>query len=205
MTFSNILKSTVKISTIIIIGLAIVSCSTKVERTQAKDQKELSGKWNANDSKLVSKKAISSMLAGRWLRNHLKKNQKAPTIIVGKFTNLSHEIINIKTFIADIEREMINSGEIEFVASSDERNQIRDERLNQQTYSTSKTRKKMFQELGADYMLIGNLNSFVERVEGVQNIQYQIDMTLISLKNNKKVWVESQKHAKTIKRTLFGL
>lgn len=205
MIFSNILKSTVKTSAIIIMGLAIVSCSTNVKRTTAKDQKELSGKWNANDSKLVSKKVIGSMLSGRWVRNHLKGNQKAPTIIVGKFTNLSHEIINIKTFVADIEREMINSGEIEFVASSDERNQIRDERLNQQTFSSSETRKKMFQETGADYMLIGNLNSFVERVDGVQNIQYQVDMTLISLKNNKKVWVESQKHAKTIKRTLFGL
>lgn len=187
------------------VGLALVSCSTKVERTQAKDQNELSGKWNANDSRLVSKKAVSSMLKGRWVRNHLKSHQKAPTVIVGKFTNLSHEIINIKTFVADIEREMINSGEIEFVASSDERGQIRDERLNQQTYSNSKTRKQMFQETGADYMLTGNLNSFVERVKGVQNIQYQIDLTLISLKDNRKVWVESQKHAKTIKRTLFGL
>ena len=205
MTFKKVSKFSVKFSAIIMIGLALVACSTKVERTQAKDQNELSGKWNANDSRLVSKKAVSSMLTGRWVRNHLKSNKKAPTVIVGKFTNLSHEIINIKTFVADIEREMINSGEIEFVASSDERGQIRDERLNQQTFSNSKTRKQMFQETGADYMLTGHLNSFVERVKGVQNIQYQIDLTLISLKDNRKVWVESQKHAKTIKRTLFGL
>lgn len=196
---------TITTFTILLLGLSLAACSTSVKRGKAEDQTELSGKWNANDSRLVSKKVVDSMLEGRWVRNHLKKHQKSPTVIVGKITNLSHEIINVATFIADIEREMINSGEIQFVASSTERGQIRDERTDQSTNSSSETRKAPNKETGADYMLMGNLNSFVERVDGVQNLQYQIDLTLISLRDNKKVWVESQKHAKTIKRTLFGL
>lgn len=190
---------------VILFAAALVACSPSVKRGKAEDQKELTGKWNANDSRLVSKKIVGSMLKGRWVRNHLKAHQKSPTVIVGKITNLSHEIINVETFIADIEREMINSGEIEFVASSKERGQIRDERVDQSTNATRDTRKSPNKETGADYMLIGNLNSFVERVDGVQNLQYQIDLTLISLSDNKKVWVESQKHAKTVSRTLFGL
>lgn len=190
---------------ILLFGFALVACSTSVKRGQAEDQKELSGKWNANDSRLVSKKVVESMLKGRWVRNHLKAHHKSPTVIVGNITNLSHEIINVETFIADIEREMINSGEIEFVASSNERGQIRNERIDQSINSSRETRKLPNKEAGADYMLMGNLNSFVDRVDGVQNLQYQIDLTLISLRDNKKVWVESQKHAKTIKRTLFGL
>lgn len=190
---------------ILLFGFSLVACSPSVKRGKAEDQKELSGKWNANDSRLVSKKVVGSMLEGRWVRNHLKKHHKSPTIIVGKITNLSHEIINVATFIADIEREMINSGEIQFVASSDERGQIRNERTDQSINSSRDTRKAPNKESGADYMLIGNLNSFVERLDGVQNFQYQIDLTLISMRDNKKVWVESQKHAKTVKRTLFGL
>jgi len=194
-----------KSALIIILGLTLSACqSVSVKRGAAEDQTELSGKWNANDSKLVSKKMIGSMLDGRWLRNHLKKHQKEPTVIVGTFRNLSHEIINTSTFTSDIERAMINSGELEFVASSEERRQIREERMDQELHSTSSTRKAMGKETGADYMLRGTINSFTEEADDTKNIQYQIDMTLISLSNNKKVWVGTQKHAKTVERSSYG-
>lgn len=194
-----------KIVFLVSIGLTVSACqSVSVKRGTAEEQTELSGKWNANDSKMVSKQMIGSMLDGRWLRNHLKHNKKEPTVIVGKFRNLSHELINIETFVDDIERAMINSGEIDFVASSTERSQIREERMDQELHSTADTRKAMGKEIGADYMLSGTLNSFTEQAGGTKNIQYQIDMTLISLKDNKKVWVGSQKHAKTVERSMFG-
>ena len=206
MQVSKAIKS---ISTITIMAVLMVSFTgcggVSVKRGQAEDQKELSGKWNANDSKMVSKQMIGSMIDGSWLRKHLKSTGKEPTVIVGKFRNLSHEIINVATFVADIERAMINSGEVEFVASSKERTQIREERMDQELHSTRDTRKAMGKEIGADYMLTGTLNSFTEQSGGTKNIQYQIDMTLISLKDNKKVWVGSQKHAKTVERSMFGL
>ena len=196
---------TIKIILLIFIGMTVSACQTvSVKRGTAEEQTELSGKWNANDSKMVSKQMIGSMLDGRWLRNHLKHHQKEPTVIVGKFRNLSHELINVETFVDDIERAMINSGEIDFVASSTERSQVREERMDQELHSSAETRKAMGKEIGADYMLTGTLNSFTEQSGGTKNIQYQIDMTLISLKNNKKVWVGSQKHAKTVERSMFG-
>lgn len=205
MTLLKMIKTPLKTAFIISLGLTIAACqSVAVKRGTAGEQTELTGKWNANDSKLVSKKMIGSMLDGRWLRKHLKRSRKEPTVIVGKFRNLSHEIINVATFVADIEGAMINSGEIEFVASSEERNQIRAERMDQELNATRKSRKAMGKEAGADYMLIGTLNSFNEQAGGTKNIQYQIDMTLISLRNNKKVWIGSQKHAKTVVRDSFS-
>lgn len=206
MTHSNNTLLSIKTAFLISLGLTLIACqSVSVKRGTAEEQTELSGKWNANDSKMVSKQMIGSMLDGRWIRTHLKNNKKEPTVIVGQFRNLSHELINIETFVADIEGAMINSGEIEFVASSTERSQIREERMDQELHSTTQTRKAMGKEIGADYMLSGTLNSFTEQSGGTKNIQYQIDMTLISLKDNKKVWVGSQKHAKTVERSMFGL
>lgn len=206
MPFTMSFKSVITVFSLIIMTITFTGCgSVSVKRGKASEQTELSGKWNANDSKMVSKKMIESMIDGRWLRKHLKSTRKEPTVIVGKFRNLSHEIINVATFVADIERVMINSGEVEFVASSKERSQIRDERLDQELNATRSTRKAMGKEIGADYMLTGTLNSFTEQSGGTKNIQYQIDMTLISLKDNRKVWVGSQKHAKTVERSMFGL
>ena len=204
MSISSFTNVSIKVVISVIFLSSLMACQTvAVKRGTAAEQTELTGKWNANDSKLVSKQMIGSMLDGRWLKKHLKKTRKEPTVIVGKFRNLSHEIINVETFVADIERAMINSGEIDFVASSNERQQIRGERMDQELHATAKTRKAMGKETGADYMLTGTLNSFTEQASGTKNIQYQIDMTLIDLRNNRKVWLGSQKHAKTIDRPWY--
>jgi uncharacterized protein (TIGR02722 family) len=186
-------------------GLMAGCSSVSVERNSAEQQKELSGKWNANDSKLVSQKMIKSMIEGPWVdRATQTLNGKPPRVIVGSFRNQSHELINVDTFVSDIEGELIRSGRVEFVASKKERDQIRDERLDQEFNSSEDTRKESGQEAGADFMLTGTMNSFVEKEGKTENIQYQIDLTLIEIKTNRKVWVDSQKHAKTVSRSRFG-
>ena len=191
--------------TLTIIGLLGGCGSVKVKRGSAEEQTELSGRWNANDSRMVADKMINSVLDGGWLRRYMRENGgKTPTVIVGKFRNLSHEVINVNTFVADIERALINSGEVNFVASSTEREQLRSERIDQELHAKESTRKEMGQEIGADFMLIGTLNSFTEQSGGTKNIQYQIDCQLIDMESNRKAWIGTQKHAKTIERSRFG-
>lgn len=129
---------------------------------------------------------IDDMLDQRWLRKYTRKHRKPPTVIVGRVRNLSHEHINVKTFVADIERAMINSGEVDFVASRDERGDIRDERKDQDLHSSEKTRKAMGQETGADFMLKGSINTIIDAKKRTQVRFYQVDLTLISLTNNRK-------------------
>ena len=52
-------------------------------------------------------------------------------MIVGEILNLSHEHINVNTFTDDMERALINSGKVQFVASRGERGEIREERKDQ--------------------------------------------------------------------------
>jgi len=186
--------------------IGLFGCAgVKVDRNTAQEQTELSGKWNANDSRMVSQKMIDSMLAAPWLDRATQSMSGAPPkVIVGAFRNQSHELINVDAFVGDIEAALIRSGRVEFVASKKERDQIREERADQEFNSSEETRKESGQELGADFMLTGTLNSFVEKEGKKENIQYQIDLTLIEIKTNRKVWIDSQKHAKTISRARFG-
>ena len=177
----------------------LTGCGTKVTRTSVDETIDLSGAWNDTDSRQVSAAMIDDMLEQRWLRVYKKKNNgRAPTVIVGRIRNRSHEHINVKTFISDIERAVINSGEVEFVASNDERGEIRDERKDQDLHSSAKTRKAMGQEIGADFMLQGQINTIVDAHKKTQVRYYQVDLTLISLKNNRKVWVGQKKIKKLV-------
>lgn len=178
----------------------LVACGQTVTRVESDTVTDLSGNWNDTDSRLVAEEMINDVLSKAWLNNYYREHGKSPTVIVGTVRNLSHEHINTNTFIADMERELINSGQVEFVASAKEREEVREEIKEQDLYASEETRKAMGQEIGADYMLKGSINSIVDAISGEQARFYQIDLTLIELGTNRKVWVGQKKIKKTIEK-----
>lgn len=181
--------------------LFISACSTSVERLDADTQVDLSGAWNDTDSQLVAKEMIEDSLSRPWIRNFLKEQGKTPAVIVGTVRNLSHEHINTNTFVANMERELINSGDVQFVASSLSREEIRAEREDQDLNATDATRKEMGQEYGADFMMQGQINTIID-VDGKTQVRfYQVNLELVSLKDNRKVWIGEKKIKKLIKNS----
>lgn len=180
--------------------LAAAGCSSvpKVERVSPGEVTDLSGNWNDTDSRLVSEEMIQDALAQPWLSRFTTVYQRPPVVIVGEVRNLSHEHINTQTFIHDMERALINSGRVEFVASGGERGEVRAERKDQELHAREDTRKPMGQEFGADYMLQGTINTIFDTVAGTQAKYYQVDLTLISLADNRKVWLGQKKIKKIV-------
>lgn len=180
--------------------VSLAGCSTRVSRVETQEVHDLSGSWNDTDSRLVSEEMVGQMLEGAWVINHQRDAGKQPALIVGTVRNLSHEHINVATFIADIERSVINSGRVQFVASREEREEIRGERKDQDTHASEETRSAMGMEMGADYMLSGAINTIID-AEGKTSVRYyQVDLNLISLKDNRKVWVGQKKIKKLVQK-----
>lgn len=186
---------------VIAASLVLSACSTSVERLDAQQQIDLSGAWNDTDSQLVAREMVEDALSRPWISKFVKAEGKDPTVIVGRIKNLSHEHINTNTFIADMERELINSGKVQFVASSGNRQEIRDERADQDLNASEETRKEMGQEYGADYLMQGQINTIID-VDGSTQVRfYQVNLELVSLKDNRKVWIGEKKIKKLIKNS----
>jgi len=195
--------STLKINPLVILSgllFLLAACGQTVTRVDSDSVTDLSGNWNDTDSRLVAQEMIQDVLSRNWLSKFNRSKGKAPTVIVGTVRNLSHEHINTRTFIADMERELINSGEVEFVASAVDRKEVRDEIKEQDLHASEETRKAMGQEIGADFMMQGSINSIVDAISGEQARFYQIDLTLIELGTNRKVWVGQKKIKKTVEK-----
>jgi uncharacterized protein (TIGR02722 family) len=190
----------VKILAALFAGLLVAGCGTTVERKEVGETIDLSGAWNDTDSRLVSEEMIADVLARDWLPNFTRSTKRSPAVIVGEVRNLSHEHINVNTFVADMERALINSGKVEFVASRTERGSVREERKDQDIHAREDTRKPMGQEIGADYMLQGAINTILDKEGDTQVRYYQVDLTLISLADNRKVWVGQKKIKKLVQR-----
>ena len=99
--------------------------STSVERVGVDETVDLSGRWNDSDSRMVSEEMIGDVLSRPWIDKFRGNHRgQAPTVIVGTIRNRSDEHINTRTFVKDLERALINSGEIEFVAAKGEREEM---------------------------------------------------------------------------------
>lgn len=186
-----------------VLGLMVFAgCTTtkSVQRVAVDEVRDLSGRWNDTDSRLVAEEMLSDVLRRPWLSTFTASAGRKPVVIVGTVRNLSSEHIEMGTFVKDIERELINSGSVRFVASSAERSEVRDERLDQQSFATEESAKRLAAETGADYMLKGGIKTLIDAVDGQQVKFYQIDMELIHVENNEKVWIGSKKIKKVVKQ-----
>ncbi|MBW2059135.1 MAG: penicillin-binding protein activator LpoB [Deltaproteobacteria bacterium] len=178
----------------------------KVERKEVETTIDLSGRWNDVDSRMVSEEMIRDCLDHPWVERFKEKHAgKIPTVVVGLVRNRSHEHINVQTFVKDLERALINSGEVRFVASSDERRQIREERLDMARHASDETMKPPGEEVGADFMLIGTINTIRDEVKGKAVMFYQVNLELIDMSNNIKAWIGEKKIKKLIKRPKMRL
>lgn len=183
-------------------ALAVSACGIKrVSRVDPESVTDLSGRWNDTDSRLVANELIGQSLTSSWSREWAAANGgQSPTLIVGEFRNRTMEHIAVGTFVRDLERAYITSGAVKVVASRDERQEVRDERADQQVNASAETRARMAREMGARFMLQGDVQA-IEDSEGREKIVfYQIDATLIDLESNAKVWVGQHKIKKYIQR-----
>ncbi len=184
----------------ILVLLAGCGGGKAVTRIDTDSTIDLSGRWNDADSRMVAEELIAQATTSPWVENHLLANGKKPAVIVGNIVNKSSEHIPVNPFMADVERAFINSGRVRMVATSEQRDQVRDERADQQQYSSEASMKEWGRELGADYMMLGEVNTIIDREGGDEVKFYQVDVYLIDLEDNTKAWAGFKKIKKYVSR-----
>ena len=178
--------------------------STKVTRIDPAATTDLSGRWNDTDSREVAGALIADALNASWLIQHMQANEgRVPVVIAGAVRNLGTEHIPAGTFIADIERALVNSGRAKVVARADERDEVRLERADQWANASEETVKQLGQEMGADYMLSGTINTITDQSGGEKVVFYQVDLGMTDIETNQKVWLGQHKIKKYIGRASY--
>ncbi|MCD4819743.1 MAG: penicillin-binding protein activator LpoB [Candidatus Cloacimonetes bacterium] len=189
---------------IVFLLLLMLGCASQtrtITRTSSQEVTDYSGNWNDTDARLVAEQMIKDMISRSWITDYILENDHKPVVIVGNVRNKSSEHIDSEIFVKDIERELINSGKVKFVATSNERKEILAERYHQQSYASEETAKSIAQETGADFVLIGSIKSTMDAISGKAAKFYQIDMELINIESNEKVWIGQKEIKKLISQS----
>ena len=190
---------------LVVVLLAGCAQETKITRVDSGVVTDLSGRWNDTDSRMVAESMVKEALEYPWLNTFSGSKHRQPVVVVGTILNNSHEHIDVNTFVADLERELTNSQKITFVAGKGDREELRTERKEQAMYAREDTQKAPGKEIGADYMMKGTIATILDEAEGTKAVFYQIDLQMVDLESNAKVWFGQKKIKKVIekKRTVF--
>lgn len=174
-----------------------------VTRLDPGETTDLSGRWNETDARLVAEEMIDDALSRPWLVNFVEANAGKPVVTVGTIRNKTEEHIDTEVFTNDFERELINSGSVRFVGSRDQRYDVRSERQDQAEFASAETRKRLREELGADFILLGSVKTITDAIEGQRTVFYQTDLELINIETNEKVWIGTKKIKKGIAQSNY--
>jgi uncharacterized protein (TIGR02722 family) len=175
-----------------------LSCgpSGEVKRVESSTETDLSGEWNDTDAERVAKKMSSNIFSAGWL----DEPDYEPVLIVGKINNNTAEHINTGLFIREIEKAIVNNPDVQIVADAEQRERIREERMDSQKYAENPT--ALAKELGANYMLVGNIDANMQKnMDGTRASKfYDVTLELIDVTQNRKVWIEDKEIKKIIER-----
>ena len=175
--------------------------STKVTRVEPSTTIDLSGAWNDTDARLASQELIKDSLTRGWLDRFIGSHGRNPVVIVGHMANKSSEHINTHVITKELEKVLLDSGKANFVASPTEREDVRDERDDQQKgWTDPATIKAIGKEHGADFMLLGSINSVTDELKGKSAIYYQVNLEMVDLLTNEKVWIGQKEIKKKVER-----
>lgn len=190
----------------VVLMFSLIGCApTRVQRVDERAIIDLSGKWNDTDSQMVADEMIAACLEHPWQGRFLDRAGRLPVVVVGTVFNKTDEHIDPNIFIHDLEAELMNRNEVRFVNGGAMRDELRAERQSQQEFASLETRKRLQEELGADFILQGTIGKIVD-MEGRERVYfYQVDLILTDIETTEKAWIGQKKLKKYVKKGGFGL
>jgi len=172
-----------------------MGCATTagVTRVDASTQIDLSGYWNDTDVRKVCETLIAECLespavarrADEWRKSHKDEN---PTVILGKISNKSNEHLDTAIIGRMMQTAIINSGELDFVADAESRDQLREERQDQQYNASEASAAALGNETAATFMLEGDVRSIVEKAGNESVRSYFVNARLTNIETNRIIW-----------------
>lgn len=185
-------------------AMALSACGTSITRTDRDQGRDLSGKWNDTDSRLVAEKFVSSITQGAWIDSHVAAKGKKPIVQVSDVVIDAYgEVINEEIFKKEIRNALINSGKVRVRSSLAASSKTREVLKDQDKYA-GENKKEMFNEIGSDFILTGSINTQNDQAGRKKDKVYAIDMELRSVESQEIVWTDRKTITKHVDRSIFN-
>jgi uncharacterized protein (TIGR02722 family) len=159
--------------------------------------------FNSTDLQTTAKSMVDQMLSSPQIIR-ITANA-SPVAYVATLTNSTSEFIDTAALTDTVSTELLQSGKFQFVDMTKVasiKKQL--DYQNKSGMVNPETAAKMGQQIGAQYMLYGDISSITQNNKSVQSQYYQITMKLLNVQTGIITWMGQQQIRKVAKRSAIG-
>ena len=181
----------------------IISCggpSVHVQRVDAGQTTDLSGKWNDTDADLTSRALVEQCLTAPWLADFNNAEKRRPVLRVRDIVLKVDEHIDPQVFIKSIERLLLNSGKVRVLAQqgAEQASVVKEQAHGQSGLVSADSAPGVGEELGADFVVVVRMATVLDQTEATRIKLYKINFELIHSTSGEKVWIGDHQIKKLI-------
>lgn len=194
-----------KIVAALLVSTAVLGAGcTQVQYGDAQAVETVTADFGSTDLQMTAEKMVDSMLAFPPVVQ--VTTQKRPMLYVDKVKNKTTEHIDTESVTDTITTKLLQSGKFRLTDMTKvEELQRQLDYQNKSGMVDDSTSAKIGRQIGAEYMLYGNLSSIVKRDGSTKDVYYKFTLKLMHIESGSIEWQDEKEIRKVQKRSVFGL
>jgi penicillin-binding protein activator len=191
---------------ILAIAATTISCGPKAFVKGKYDEdvnKEnlLNDQWSETDMQ----NSVSAMVNSLVAHPTVAQARKVPVVIVTNLQNKTSEHIDTQSIMDMVRVELTKTGKVAFL-DKEARKDIEEEYEYQNSGTVSQdTKKSRGEQVGADYMINGRMDSIVQEVGKDKTVYYKLTLNLTNIKTGMISWTDQKQMRKIYRKKTIGL
>lgn len=169
-------------------ALFAAGCATKVEYGDPDAVETLTVDFGSTDLQMIAETMVRSMLASPVIQQRTR-----PVVQVSGVRNRTNEHIDTQAITDKIRTTLIQSGQVRFSAAEVREEMLRELEFQRGSgYVNPETRKQVGRQVGADYLLTGEITSIAKQRGKVRDVYYKITLNLVNLESGLIDWADEK-------------
>lgn len=186
------------------VAVGLAGCQSKVEYGDATEVETVNENFGSSDLQAITAKMVDSMLTFPPIMVMTANDR--PIMFVDKIKNKTSEHIDTESVTDSISNKLLRSGKFRFIDMTkvDAVRKQLDYQNNAGMVDPS-TAISFGRQIGAQYMLYGNLSSIVKQAGSTKDVYYKMTMRLMDLETGLIEWSDEKEIRKVKSKSFLGL
>ncbi len=186
-----------------LLSVSLAGCSKGIKYGDAAEIETTTTSFGSTDLQQMAEKMVDSVLTFPPIVEITAKRR--PVMFVDTIKNKTSEHIDTESITDTISSRLLRSGKFRFVdmtkvaALKKQLDYQKDSGMVNQNTAT-----KVGQQIGAEYMLYGNLSSIVKRNSSRKDVYYKFTLKLVHLQSGIVEWSDEKEIRKSKEKSMFG-
>lgn len=160
----------------------------------------LTDQWSETDMQKSVKEMVTSLVS----HPKIAQSVKPPILMVTRLQNKTSEHIDTQSVMDMVRVELMQSGKVAFV-DREARDDVIEEYEYQNSGVVGGNKSGPGQQIGADFILNGRIDSIVQEVGKDKTVYYKVTLNMTDLKTNLVMWSNHKQIRKVYRKKTIGL